>query len=397
MAIYDVIVVGLGAMGSSTLYQLSELKKLNTKLAVLGIDQYDPPHTFGSTYGETRIIREANFKKNIYVKIAKHSMAIFSTINQRVEKELGSLYNKAGGLLIAQEEQWEKKLKYSYESTIKHRIPHQLLDYKALTKNYPQFKLPPESKAIYEKNMGYIHPEKCIQAQLSLAKSNGVDFRLSTKITNFKHINNNLIQLMDDKGQQYISKKVIICAGPWVTTFLNRQSLKLFKLSRQVQYWFAIDPKFLKLYQPDTFPTFIWYFNEDEVVYGFPSLDKKTLKIAVEIPTDFTTTNQAITPESVDRQVSPVEMETMYNKYIEPNFTGITNQCVKASACLYTMAATSNFVIDFLPGFDDKIIIASPCSGYGFKYSAAIGESLAKISIDKKSRFSLIKEFGCIF
>ncbi len=135
MAIYDVIVIGLGAVGSSTLYQLSELKKLNSNLSILGVDQYHPPHTFGSTHGETRIIREANFKKDIYVQLAKRSMAIFSTINRRVEKDLGCLYNKAGGLLIAQEEQWEKKLKHSYESTIKHGIPHQLLDYKTLSNN----------------------------------------------------------------------------------------------------------------------------------------------------------------------------------------------------------------------------------------------------------------------
>ncbi len=244
--------------------------------------------------------------------------------------------------------------------------------------------------------MGYIHPEKCIQAQLSLAKSNVANFILNTKITHFERIKNNLIRLTDSTGQQYVSKKVIVCAGPWISSLLKEQYLDIFKVSRQVQYWFAVNPQFLKWYQPNIFPTFIRYFNNDDVVYGFPSLDKHTLKIAVEISNDFISLDQATTPESVEREVNFIEKENMFNQHIAPNFEGITNQCTRAVVCLYTMTPDANFLIDYLPGFDEKIIIASPCSGYGFKYSAAIGEELAKINVDERSRFSLIKEFGHI-
>jgi sarcosine oxidase len=75
----------------------------------------------------------------------------------------------------------------------------------------------------------------------------------------------------------------------------------------------------------------------------------------------------------------------MFNHYVKPYLKGITNKCVKAQVCLYSVTSSWEFLIDFMPGYDNRVVIASPCSGYGFKYATAIGEGLAEQALSGRS------------
>jgi sarcosine oxidase len=136
------------------------------------------------------------------------------------------------------------------------------------------------------------------------------------------------------------------------------------------------------------FPIFIWFFEigGETVFYGFPSLDGKTIKIASEQYANVTT------PERVDREITDDEKNTMYKDYLLGRLPGITNACDQAASCLYTTTPDFNFVIDFYPG-QPQVIIASPCSGHGFKHSAAVGEVLAELVLGGKSKID-ISSFG---
>ena len=162
-------------------------------------------------------------------------------------------------------------------------------------------------------------------------------------------------------------------------------------------YWFKIDRSYIKEYQPERFSPFVWLFNNEDVVYGFPSLDHDTLKIAVENAEEFKRPDTSINPETVNRSVSSQEKETMFKQYIAPHFNGISSECTAAKVCLYTMTPQSRFVIDYLPGYEQQIIVASPCSGQGFKYSAAIGESLAQKALNFKCTIDVINLFGSFY
>ena len=136
------------------------------------------------------------------------------------------------------------------------------------------------------------------------------------------------------------------------------------------------------------FPIFIWIFGTGSEFgfYGFPSLDGRTIKVATE---QFIETTD---PDQLERDVSSVEIQSIYRDYVRDRVPGISDRCMKAAVCAYTQTPDSHFVIDFHPD-DGRIIIASPCSGHGFKHSAAIGEALAELVVEDKSKLDL-RRFG---
>ncbi len=94
--------------------------------------------------------------------------------------------------------------------------------------------------------------------------------------------------------------------------------------------------------------------------------------------------------DELDRNVTPQEIQHFFKTHIEPNFPGLSEKCIKSAACLYNSAPDYGFVIDKHPDFEN-IIVASPCSGHGFKHSAAIGEVLAELVVEGKSKIDISK------
>lgn len=173
-------------------------------------------------------------------------------------------------------------------------------------------------------------------------------------------------------------------AGAWIGRFLPPAYAHLFKVYRQVMYWFAIREDYGSSYASPQFPIFIWILGSGSEFgcYGFPTVDGKTIKIATEqfeVSTD---------PDYAQRDVSIAEQQSMYGKYVRDRLPGISDRCTTAASCLYTATPDSNFVIDTHPG-NEHIIIASACSGHGFKHAAAIGEALAEQRLHGKSRLDM--------
>jgi sarcosine oxidase len=177
---------------------------------------------------------------------------------------------------------------------------------------------------------------------------------------------------------------LIVAAGAWAPELLGPSFAHLLKVHRQVQCWFA--PKDgVGAFRPDRFPVFIWELHtRRQGIYGFPAIDGATggLKIATE---SFERTSL---PCNEAREISAAEIASMYDDFIAPNFPGIGPVCVKAAACFYTVAPDFGFVIDRHPE-SDRVMIASPCSGHGFKHSPAIGEALADWALERDGRHDL--------
>jgi sarcosine oxidase len=175
---------------------------------------------------------------------------------------------------------------------------------------------------------------------------------------------------------------VIVAAGAWLPELIGREHP--FKVFRQVQYWFS--PKDgVASFRPDRFPVFIWELRtQRQGIYGFPATDGVTggIKIATEY------FESATDPKSVAREVSREEIAAMHETFVVPHFPCVTSSCVRTATCLYTVTPDFGFVIDRHPD-SDRMILASPCSGHGFKHSPAIGEALAQIVVDGASRQNL--------
>jgi sarcosine oxidase len=377
---FDTIVCGLGAMGSAAVYQLA---KRGDK--VLGLDRLSPPHANGSSHGESRIIRQAIGEGEEYVPLGLRSYELWREIEQVTGKQLLTI---TGGLTL--ESQNSEAVMHGRRDFLdqaircaeKFDIRHEILETADIRKRYPQFAVTDE-RGYFEYETGFLRPELCIEAQLHLAHKHGAVVQTDETVVSVETRGDAGVTVRTSRSA-YSAEKVIITAGPWIGGFLPPAYAHLFKVSRQVMYWFDIRedcrPKFAS---PD-FPIFIWIFAKggEFGFYGFPTLDGKTIKIATEqfrVITD---------PDHAQRSVNTEEEQSMYKDYVQGRLPGISERCGTAASCLYTTTPDSNFVIDVHPD-NDRIIIASPCSGHGFKHSAAIGEALAEQVIDGKSKIDI--------
>jgi sarcosine oxidase len=365
-ASYDVVVVGLGAVGSATLYQLSK-----RGISALGIDQFEPPHTLGSSHGETRITRLAVGEGEEYVALAKRSHEIWAELEDLSGKKIRT---KTGGILLDSgvnpwskhgvEGFWERTLRYAQNQQVSHRV----LDLVEATENYPAFQLPPSAKVYWEEEAGYLFPELAIETQLDLAKKQGAAICTSSKVKSIQSENTHFrIQV---EGKEVLAKQVVLTAGGWVKDFLPITSKKRLSICRQVLYWLAIEEGFTDWKQ---YPVWMWGYGSapEDFIYGFPSLDGKTIKMASE---SFVEVEH---PDQLNREVTEEEQELFWKTKVEGKLKGVKKQILKTSVCFYTLTEDARFVVEEMDG-NPNFLWVSACSGHGFKHSAALGEDLVK-------------------
>ncbi|MGE0355707.1 MAG: N-methyl-L-tryptophan oxidase [Burkholderiales bacterium] len=376
---WDAIVLGLGAMGSAALYQLAR-----RGLRVLGIDRHSPPHAFGSSHGESRITRLAIGEGEEYTPLAMRSHEIWRAI----ERETGeSLLTVTGGLVVSGAGARAQCHGPGFFATTvaaarRHGIAHEILDARAIRRRFPPFAVRDDEVGYHEPGAGFLRPERCIAAQLALAQRHGAAVRRGERASGFDEAGG-FARLRTDRGE-YRARHLVVTAGPWLPELLGATWAGRFTVRRQALFWFApAGPA--EAFAPGRFPVFIWELaGHAQPIYGFPALDGAAggVKVATEQH------DEATTPDGALREVGPEEARRFFEAKVGPCFPGLSGDCVKAEACLYTMAADFRFVIGAHPDFP-TVLVASPCSGHGFKHSAAIGEALAERVVDGRSRIDL--------
>jgi sarcosine oxidase len=371
-------VVGLGAMGSATAYQLTR-----RGASVVGFDRYAPPHTHGSTHGETRVTRQAIGEGEEYSPFALRSHEIWREIEQATGTDLLTLN---GGLIISSSGAGAAIHVPGFLSTTiaaarRYGIPHEVLDATEIRRRYPAFRVADEETGYFEPGAGFVRPERCVAAQLALASRRGAMLRLGEQALEVRPDGAGvLIRTAEDS---YRADQAVLTAGPWLPELLAPEYARHFSVTRQVLYWFAARDS-IEPFLPDRFPIFIWEpAGLPEAIYGFPAIDGAAggIKIAPG------TYGERVSPDETPRAVTEEEIAAMY-RLVEPCFPGIGPRCLKTATCLYTVTADAGFVIDRHPEHP-QIVLVSPCSGHGFKHSAAIGEAVAELVTEGKSRLDL--------
>ena len=371
----DVLVIGLGAMGSAAAYQLAK-----RGLRVVGLDRFTPPHTHGSTHGETRITRLAIGEGTQFVPLAQRSQQLWRDI----EAQTGAaLFKQCGGLVLMHSASVAGKLHGQSDflgSTVnaaqQFGIKHERLDAAEVAARFPQFVMHGGEQAYFEPQAGYLSPEACVSAQLSLAARHGADLRFGQTVRSIT-TQNGQTQVHTDTAR-FRAGTTLVCAGAWIPQLLPNLPVRV-KVYRQVLTWFALDDAapWQKTAESGGAPVFIWKWGAgtDEMVYGFPPIGGVAeVKLAAE--------QQVVTthPDSVQREVSEAEIAATFAMHVRGRFRGISARCTRTATCLYTNTDDVNFVIDRLPDAAD-VIVVSACSGHGFKHSAAIGEALAEMAL----------------
>ena len=362
---FDVIVIGLGAMGSSTVYQLAFRGQ-----KVLGIDQFTPPHSFGSSHGKSRIIRETYFEDPLYVPLVKRAYNGWAELQSRSGKRV---LTRTGGLMIGAPD--GAVVSGARASAVKQRLPYEELNANELRNRFPALRPPDDAVAIWEPRAGVLDPEAAIDAQLSLARAARAELRFGEKVTKWRATAEG-VEVTTSSGT-YAAARLVISAGPWMSELVPELALPL-EIERNAVYWF--DPLKAAEFTPDRLPVFIHEYAPGRTWYGFANFGDG-VKVALHHEGETTTAN------TVRRAVSEGEVAGMRGllKTFLPDANGALRT---TSVCLYTNTPDENFILDRHPEHP-AVFIASPCSGHGFKFSIAIGEAIADDLMGESRRFDL--------
>ena len=377
---FDVIVVGLGAVGSATAWQLAR-----RGARVLGIDRFTPPHAMGSSHGSTRITRLAVGEGPQYVPLVQRSHEIWRDVEALSGEEL---MLQTGGLVIGPGDgRGELHGERDFVSrTIavarQFGIAHETLDARALADRYPQFTLRGDERCCFEPSAGILRPERCVAAQIELARRSGARFALGETVVALE-VEGSGCAVTTTAGTHHAAHAVLT-TGAWLPSMLGDPLPQHLTVQRQTLHWFqSADPA---AFAPARCPIFIWSHGAapEQAFYGTPIVDDIN---GVKVATQQYQSHLA-SPDAMDREVSAAESAQLFERHVSGRLRGVTAQRVHAVACPYTVQAQARFVIDRHPHVP-SVLFASACSGHGFKHSAALGEAIAETLLEGRSVIDL--------
>jgi sarcosine oxidase len=360
----EVIVVGLGAMGSAACAQL-----VARGLSVIGIDQYAPPHQWGSTHGDTRVTREAIGEGREYVPLVRRSHQLWREIEQQTGARL---LTQSGIVILAYPS--SEFLEETRESAREYEIEHRDLTNAEVRSRFPMFALDEQTVAYYEPGAGYVRPEAGVAAQLELARAGGAQLRLGERVEAWSASRHGVT--VTTHADTYLSDQLLLCAGAWIPE-LFPEGRDIFAVYRQLLYWFPIREGYPQLRD---MPAFVWDlggrsegFVHLDGFYGLPAIDGPDggMKVSAE------SYERTTTPDGRQHPATPREINRMYEQCVAPYLPWLGAEPIRTVSCLYTSTPGSRFVIDRHPEHD-SVLIVSACSGHGFKHSPAIGEAAAQ-------------------
>jgi sarcosine oxidase len=257
-----------------------------------------------------------------------------------------------------------------------HGLPHEVLDANEVMRRFPAFRIPDGYAGVVQPDGGFLAVEPSIAAIIALAKAAGAQVRTGETVRAIKAVANGVAILTDRTTIE--AKIAIVAAGAWVSKLLPNLPVKL-RVTRQVQAWFQ--PQDASAFEAGRFPVFLLE-SRHGVHYGFPPHGGSGVKIAKHHASD-----RPVDPDTVHRAIFPAD-EGKIRAALTDHIPAADGRLMNAKTCLYTNTPDHDFIIDRLPGAPN-VIVASPCSGHGFKFAPVIGEILSELAIDEATRHDI--------
>ena len=363
---FDVIVVGLGAMGSATAAHLAA-----RGVRVLGLDRFHPPHDLGSSHGLSRIIREAYFEDPLYVPLVQHAYQLWQELEQQSGRKL---LLRTGGLMLGHSD--GVLVSGARRSAEIHKLPHKILSAGDIRRQFPAFEPAEEMGAVWEPRAGVLFPELAIQSQLEIAAKHDAVLRFNEPILKWETLRDGV--QVHTPTNTYTGGHLVISSGAWLSSLVPDLHLPL-KVERQVVFWFKPRSDAETLL-PTVGPIYICEHQPRRFFYGFPDLGDG-VKIGVHHE------GNSADPEGLDRTVKPSEI-TLAHGLLKRYLPCAAGSLSSSAVCMYTNTPDEHFILDFHPKFP-QVLIISPCSGHGFKFAPVIGEIAARLLTGEPSPFDL--------
>jgi len=362
---YDVAIVGLGAMGSMAAWHLAR-----RGLKVVGFDRFRPPHTMGSSHGLSRIIREAYAEGPQYVPLVQRAYEHWAELERLSGR---CLLVRTGGLMIGPPD--SRIVAGARRSATLHGVKVESLSAAEVRARFPVFALPPGSVALLESRAGILNPELAVQTALEQARQGGAELHFEEPVERWAAGSRITVET---GAAGYEAERLILCAGAWMAKGLPRLQLQL-QVARQLLFWFT-PLRDAELFAPERCPVFLWEWAPGRNIYGFPD-QGMGVKVAIHHE------GPPVDPDAIDRTVAPGE-DAELRGILEGHIPSAAGPVAHSAVCMYTNTEDWHFVLDLHPD-DRRVVVASPCSGHGFKFAPAIGEILADLALHGGSRFDL--------
>ncbi|MGW3341294.1 N-methyl-L-tryptophan oxidase [Streptomyces sp. NPDC001009] len=359
---YDVIVIGLGGMGSAAAHHLSA-----RGARVLGLEKFGPVHDRGSSHGGSRITRQSYFEDPAYVPLLLRAYELYEEVERATGRNVAVL---CGGVMAGPP--GSRTVSGSLRSATEWDLPHEVLDAKEIRRRFPTLAPADDEVALFEAKAGLLRPENMVAAHLQLATRQGAELRFEEPVLRWKPYRDGV--RVHSAENTYTAGQLVICPGAWAPRLLADIGVPI-TVERQVMYWFQ--PKGgTGAFVPERHPVYIWEDADGVQVYGFPAIDgpDKGAKVA------FFRKGQDTTPETIDRTVHEHEVRAMADRMsaLIPDLPGTF---LKAATCMYSNTPDEHFVIARHPAHPESVTVACGFSGHGFKFVPVVGEILADLAL----------------
>lgn len=362
---WDVVVAGVGGMGSSALFHLAR-----RGCRVLGVERFWVPNDRGSSHGRSRIIRPTTAAGPAHVPLARRAYRLWSELErisgERLLRVTGSIDAgpPEGGFVSA-----------TRELCRVHDIEHEVLGAEEVGRRFPGLRLPSEHQAVFQPEGGVLDPERCVETWVRFAESLGASLRTGTSLEGFEAEGDGVrVRLRDAAGEEEEHRcgVLILTVGAWTAKVLGLVGTSPLVPERQVMGWFR--PFTRALFVPERFPAFEVEVEEGRY-YGFPDFEDEGFQLG-----RFHHLGERVDPDRVRRTCSDRDRRVLRD-FAERYVPEGAGDVERMETCLFTNTPDGHFVLDRLPG-DDRVIVAGGFNGYGFQFASVVGEILADLALD---------------
>lgn len=351
---YDAIVVGLGGAGASVAAFLA-----GAGSTVLGLEQFGPTHSRGSSHGRTRIYRTAYYEGAAYVPLVQRAQVLWRQLQSNVDVPI---LRKTGGLMIGAPD--SPTVGGARRTATQLHLDHALLTAGDLRKQYPQFAVRDGESALWDPNAGVLFPENCISSYVGAAVASGAELHYGEAVTSWSSEPAS-VTVRTAEGA-YRARSLVLTAGAWTPQMVGDLSLPL-TVERQFVLWFpSAHPGFTG---PETMPVFLWDRGTEAQTYGIPDFGDG-VKVGAW------NGRPAPTPETADRTFGE-EVARPVRTFVRESLPDLVPHETAAVSCLYTNAPDRHFVLGPHPRHAN-VTVVSACSGHGFKFTSVVGEVVAR-------------------
>jgi sarcosine oxidase len=360
---YDVVVVGVGGMGSAALYHLARRGK-----RVLGLERFDVPHEHGSSHGVTRIIRLAYFEHPAYVPLMRRAYELW----RELETDAGEQLLHVTGIVEAGERIYEGTLLACRE----HGLPHDAIDGREIGRRFPGYRLPPDLQAIYQPDGGFVLPERCVVAHVEGALASGAVVRARERVLEWNDTESG-VRIRTDRGVVE-AERLVLTAGAW-SQEVARLPDGMVRGVRQALAW--LQPRRPELFAPERFPVFNLALD-GEHFYGFPMFGIPGFKLG-----RYDHFGEGGDPDGISREPTLGD-EAPLREFAGRYFPDGTGPTIALKTCLFEPSPDEHFLIDVHPESPNAVLGAG-FSGHGFKFCSVVGEILADLALDGATRHDI--------